>query len=296
MLKLLIFAMGFSLQINAQTNPVTLTYGPHERNTLDFWRAPATDKLTPTLVYIHGGAWTSNDKSQIIGRVKIDDWLAKGVSVASIDYRYSTQAILPAPVYDAARAIQFLRSKAKELNIDSARIAVQGGSAGGCTCLWLAFHDDIANPASNDPVLRESSRVSGAYAQFPQTSIDPKILNEWIGGLAAGHSMITRAVGASNYASMMANYETYKPLFDEFSPINFIDAGDPPVFLSYSVRSSTSAETASSAIHHGVFGVKLKECADELGMTNCHLLITGEISPAVYETPDQFLEAVLLKK
>ena len=42
-----------------------------------------------------------------------------------------------------------------EFNLDKARVAAMGGSAGAGTSLWLAFHDDLADPASPDPVLRE---------------------------------------------------------------------------------------------------------------------------------------------
>lgn len=190
--------------------PVTLSYGPDAKNTIDLWTAKGSQPR-PLLVYIHGGSWAGNDKSQIFQYVDVTNWLLKGVSVASIDYRYSTDAILPAPVRDAARAVQFLRYKAAELNIDPSHIALQGSSAGGCSALWILFHDDLADPSSSEPVLRESTRIEGAYGQFPQASIDPVMLNSWIGELAASYPMIYRAVGAGSYTNMMANYVQYKP-------------------------------------------------------------------------------------
>jgi acetyl esterase/lipase len=227
--------------------------------------------------------------------VNITNWLKKGVSVASIDYRYSTDAVLPAPVHDAARAVQFLRYKAAELNINPSRIALQGSSAGGCSALWILFPNDLADSSSPDPVLHESTRVQGAYGQSAQTSIDPVVLNSWIGTLAASYPMIFNAVGAGSYANMMANYEQYKPLFDEFSPINHLDANDPPVFLTYSSDMTLPPATAAAAIHHGMFGVKLKEKADATGYSKCDLLIQGTSVPAHYATGQAFLEAVLLQ-
>ena len=61
-------------------------------------------------------------------------------------------------LFDAARAIETLRSKAKEWDIDPTRIASTGGSAGACTSLWIAMHDDLAEPSSDDPIDRESTR------------------------------------------------------------------------------------------------------------------------------------------
>jgi acetyl esterase/lipase len=63
---------------------------------------------------------------------------------------------------DGGRAVQFARSKAKEWNIDKARIAATGGSAGAGISLWLAFRDDLADPKSDDPVARESTRLTCA--------------------------------------------------------------------------------------------------------------------------------------
>ncbi len=275
-------------------DPVTLSYGSDSKNTLDLWKASGSPPH-PLLVYIHGGSWTGNDKSQIFQYVDVTNWLNKGVSVASIDYRYSTDAILPTPVHDAARAVQFLRSQAQTLNIDPSRIALWGTSAGGCSTLWLLFHDDLANPVSSDPVLRESSRVQGAYGMFPQTSIDPVTLTGWIGELAASYPMIYKSVGAGSYTAMMANYVQYKPLFDEFSPINHMDAGDPPLFLTYSADMTLPPATPAAAIHHGMFGVKMKEKAATIGYTKLDLLIKGTSVPEHYATAEEFLGAVLLE-
>ena len=65
-------------------------------------------------------------------------------------------------MHDAARAIQFIRSKATVWNIDKARIALTGGSAGACTSMWILCHDDVADPNSKDPVAQLSSRVTAA--------------------------------------------------------------------------------------------------------------------------------------
>ena len=66
-------------------------------------------------------------------------------------------------------------------NFDPKRIAVTGGSAGAASSLWLAYHDDLADPKSKDPVLRQSSRVCGAVAMGGQTTLDPFLLKEKIG-------------------------------------------------------------------------------------------------------------------
>ncbi|MFN0052537.1 MAG: alpha/beta hydrolase [Planctomycetales bacterium] len=147
-----------------------VSYGPHPRNVLDFWRAEGVGPR-PLLVYIHGGGWVKGDKRQ--KGPPIQPVLDRGISFAAINYRLTPEHPLPAPVHDAARAIQFLRSWAREWNVNPERLALTGPSAGACTSMWLLLHDDLADPDAADPVRRESTRVCAAAVQVGQTSIDP---------------------------------------------------------------------------------------------------------------------------
>src|SRR4029077_7525610 len=124
------------------------SYGQYKSNVLDIWQAQG-DGPRPLLVYIHGGGWLGGDKKQ--SGPKIQAYLDKGISYAAINYRHTSEAPLPAPVHDAARAIQFLRTKAAEWNIDVNHIALTGGSAGACTSMWILLHDDLADPKAKDP-------------------------------------------------------------------------------------------------------------------------------------------------
>ena len=117
----------------------------------------------------------------------VRDFNDNGVSVVSINYRYikndNKKNVIPpvkAPFSDAARASQFVRSKAKEWNIGKKRISASGQSAGGCSALWLAMHDDMADPGSSDPIARDSTRSDSTLVICAQVSLDPKELLEWI--------------------------------------------------------------------------------------------------------------------
>ena len=149
-------------------------YGPHERNVLDLWQAKS-DKPTPLVVFIHGGGFRAGDKSQASADM-IKVCQENGVSYMSISYRFLPDAPVQDIMRDCARAIQFVRLHAKEYNIDPKRIASYGSSAGAGTSVWLAFHDDLADPKNADPVLRESSRLSAAGSINGQATYD---LPEW---------------------------------------------------------------------------------------------------------------------
>ena len=215
--------------------------------------------------------------------------LEHGVSVASVNYRYTRMAPLPAPVYDAARAIQFLRSKAREWNLARDRVAATGASAGGCTTLWLAYHADLANPDSGDPVEREiDSALHAAYAVNPQSSIDPKDIVGWVGDQIMNHQMTWRSVGAKSREDALTHYERFQSLYRAFSPINFVSRDGAPALLMYGTAWSVlPATTPGKAIHHPLLGLKLKEKADAVGAI-CILRIEDPADPAL-DSPFEFL-------
>src|SRR5262245_53716998 len=175
---LLVFAGAVIAQDRRPTH-ADVKYGPHERNVMDVWLAPS-DKPTPVLVSIHGGGFRGGNKS--VSPDLLRRCLESGISVAAITYRLSDQAIAPAQFLDSARAIQFLRYKAKEWNLDPKRVAATGSSAGAGLSLWLGFHDDLADPKSDDPVLRQSTRLTCMSVFNGQTSYDPRFIRDLFPG------------------------------------------------------------------------------------------------------------------
>ncbi|MAD80915.1 MAG: lipase, partial [Planctomycetaceae bacterium] len=257
-----------------------VSYGPDEMNVLDFWAANG-DGPRPLLVYIHGGGWTGGDKKQ--AEAKFRSFLDKGISYAAINYRLTGKAALPAPVHDAARAIQFIRSKASDWNIDPNRIGLTGGSAGACTSMWILLHDDLANPDSSDPVAQYSTRVTAAAVGGGQTSIDPKVIEPWLGPNVLKHRMINMAVGETTIEEALKNYKRHKAHYVEFSPYNHLDGSDPPLLMTYGNDMTLPSKNAGHGIHYPVYGVKMKQKADSVGH-ECHLLIKDVSKSDKYST------------
>ncbi len=220
-------------------------------------------------LYIHGGGFQAGDKSTLSADL-LGKCLEAGISVAAINYRFSQHAPFPGPMLDGGRAVQFIRSKAGDWNIDRTRIGATGGSAGAGISLWLAFKDDLADPKSDDPVARESTRLSCAAVLGAQPSYDPRWIKEKIGGKAHEHAAL-----APFYGLKVSELDTPKAhkLYEEASPINFVSKDDPPVFLSYNEPKGPLPADAKpgQGIHHPNFGVALKEKLDPLKV-ECVLL------------------------
>lgn len=264
----------------ARPDPTVADYAygkQSQRQKLDFWQAKS-DKPTPVVLLIHGGGWSSGDKTSF-GSFAIRTYREAGISVAAINYRLileaQEQGVQPpvkACLHDAARAVQTLRAKAKEWNLDPDRVGANGGSAGACTALWLALHDDLADPKSQDPIARESTRLTCAAVDSAQTSLDPKEVQEWIpnafyGGHAFGYSSKKTKRGES-FALALANREKIMPWIKEYSPIELVTEDDPPIYLAYPQQEKEPkfGEEQPDPTHSALYGIKLAERLEAAGV------------------------------
>ena len=241
-----------------------VAYGKHPRQVLDFYQAKS-EQPAPLLFFVHGGGWMTGDKAN-------PDFLAKclesGISVVSINYRFIPDAAEDKTVPpvktcldDAARALQFVRAKAGEWRIDKDRIGGCGGSAGGFTALWLAFHRDMADPASADPVARESTRLRCALAFVPQTTLDPQQLLAWIPNIQYGN----HAFALPGMKEFLDKREVLMPWIQEFSPYALASSDDPPVLLFYD-NAPNLGQPYKDPPHSGNFGAGLAEKLKQLGL------------------------------
>lgn len=248
-----------------------------ERQKFDFWQAESREP-TPVVLLIHGGGWVNGDKTGY-GTAAIQPYLDAGISVAAVNYRFIAQAMeqkveppVKAPLHDAARALQTIRAHAKDWNIDPQRIGATGGSAGACTSLWLALHDDLADPNSTDPIARQSSRLTAAAVSGAQTSLDPKELREWIpnsiyGGHAFGFAQKGRT-RAQEFDLLIENREKVLPWIKEYSPIELVSKDDPPIYLDYPNQKTPPmvGQKEADPTHSAMYGVKLAEKLEANGI------------------------------
>lgn len=287
--KNLAVSAGKSAPNDIKPTLANVPYGKHPKQVMDFYKAESTTP-TPLMFFIHGGGWTAGSKMKVSG---LNECLAAGISVVSVEYRFVNEAdkegIKPpvkAPLEDAARALQFVRIKAAEWNIDKTRIGASGGSAGACSSLWLAFHDDMADPKSADPVARQSTRLFCAAVIVPQTSLDPEQMKEWTpNSTYGGH-----AFGINGFNKFLAARKQILPWIKEYSPYEWVSADDPPIYMVFNAPPALG-KPQKDPTHTANFGVKLQEKIKSVG-GQCQLVYPG--APDVkHKTAAEYLIATL---
>lgn len=272
-----------------------VSYGPHPKQLLHFWQAKS-DKPTPVLFFIHGGGWMGGGRFSGLTTM-LPEMLDAGISVVTVEYRFIPEAtadgVVPpvkGPLHDAARALQLVRSRADEWNIDKKRIGASGGSAGACSSLWLAFHPDMADPKSSDPIARESTRLWCAAVRGAQTTLDPQQMKEWTpNSRYGGHAFGFKGdpdQKLSQFDEFHAKRDTILPWIAEYSPYALVSEDDPPVHLFYNAPPALG-EPQKDPTHTSNFGVKLQGHCKSLGV-DCELVYPD--APAVkHATTTEYL-------
>ncbi|MGD8237421.1 MAG: alpha/beta hydrolase fold domain-containing protein [Armatimonadota bacterium] len=242
-------------------------YGPHERNLLDIWLAKS-DKPAPLVIFIHGGGFVAGDKSKAYGSKSVDAFLEAGVSFATISYRYrnTDPRGVRASLGDSKRALQFIRSQALEWNLDKLRIGAYGGSAGAGTSLWLGVHDDMAEPDSPDPVLRESTRLAVVGAQGTQATYDvmrwPELLK-----FEVAPTQLVEVLGFFGVETQDdLDSEEGKAIRADLDMLALMSEDDPPLYVRNGMEGGTPPKDRGHRNHHPLHATALKERAEEVGV------------------------------
>lgn len=151
-------------------------YGPDARNTVDVY-APQNASNAPVVLFIHGGSWSSGDKSD---HAFVGDSLARAGYVTGVmNYRLAPQNRYPTYVQDAALALKWLRDNAAKYGGNAQNVFVMGHSAGGFNAVELVVNErwlrEVNVPVSS---IRGVIGVAGPYSydfrQFPSRNAFPE--------------------------------------------------------------------------------------------------------------------------
>ena len=154
---------------------------------------------------------------------EIADWFtARGITAFILQYRLGSNGYLfPVPLYDARRAVQFVRSRAADYHLDPHRVVIIGFSAGGHLAALAATKPIEGKEDAADPVERVSSRPDFLVLGYP-----------WIGAISMDYSHL-------NYCKLMNVENRCEELTKEFSPDLFVTKDTPPTFWYHTADDST---------------------------------------------------------
>jgi acetyl esterase/lipase len=241
-------------EINAQSRVQhifpegTVTYAniPYANDTLhkhllDIYLPPKADKNLPLVVWIHGGAWMMNDKYADMSYMKntVKGFIDSGYALASIDYRFSTDAVFPAQIRDCNQAVQFLYDNADKYKIDKKRIAVIGFSAGGHLANLMA--------------LSNNNDVKEFYASGKKPDFKIKCALDFYGPsdlIMLATDPDTSINNSRNPVSILlgAMAVDRPDLAKIASPVTYIDKNDPPFLIVQGEKDQSVPNTDSKIL------------------------------------------------
>ncbi|MCH2337860.1 MAG: alpha/beta hydrolase [Pseudomonadales bacterium] len=113
------------------------------------------------VVMVHGGAWTSNDRTT--PWVMCEALAAEGMLVASLDFRCGPDFQHPTASADIAAGVRYIRAHAREFEIDPDTLGLIGSSSGGHLVLLTALKPDVPEHMTT-PILPRENEDDGFYS------------------------------------------------------------------------------------------------------------------------------------
>lgn len=290
-----------------------IAYDSKERTQFDIW-LPNSDTPTGLVIYTHGGGFVSGDKDIVYTSSNGGDWdfpknirtlLENKIAFATIRYTYiekigETEGILK-PMSDVKRALQYIKSRASDFNIEKSKIVLTGSSAGAGTSLWIAFNDDMSDPSSTDSVLQESTRVKGVAVRQTQASYNAE---QWVNNIFSNYhltliELLTFAPDLLNIYGISSTNKyntpeivTYRKKVDMLA---LLTADDPEIWAENVLSGVLPPTTDRNVMNHHAFHVRaLKDKADAVGVKNvCYY---GK-DPILYSDPsgEKWVEFLIRK-
>ncbi len=264
-----------------------LPCGPHPENAFDI-AVPQRGALAPLVIFIHGGGFVQGDKSSYWTNAAADAGevaalLGAGIAVASINYRLlqprDPDGVIK-PLRDAARCVQYLRyHAATSFNADPTKLGLMGGSAGAGTALWLAFHDDLADPQASDPVARVSTvptavAVTETQATYDVLRWEQDVFSEYFPPGQPG--FIEAAVALGLEQRLLSFYGINQPAQlmspaivryrQEVDMLGLMDADDIGFWVANIGQRDVPPTTVGLLYHHGFHARALSQRAQEVGI------------------------------
>ena len=181
---------------------------------------PADADNPPLLVYVHGGAWRFGARDS----VSLIDLVNQGFAIASVSFRLTPVAPLPAQVHDIKGAIRFLRANAADYGYDADRIGITGVSSGGHLAALVGMTNGSApHEGEVGGHLEISSDIQVVVSYFGASNLTTILAQSTPRGVEIREPALELLLGGP--------LEEKLDLARFGSPVFQVDADDPPLLL-----------------------------------------------------------------
>ena len=136
---LALLSWGDLLSQDKPTPSTSIQIGEGETDIVDLW-IPETPGPHPVVLMVHGGCWQKSVADRTLMNYAAEDLRQRGLAVWNIEYRGVDEdgGGYPGTYLDVARAADAIGRYAETYDLDPARVAGIGHSAGGHLVTWLA--------------------------------------------------------------------------------------------------------------------------------------------------------------
>jgi acetyl esterase/lipase len=188
--------------------------------TLSVMRPQPGHENGSAVIVMPGGAYLG--LAAILEGREVGDWFAaRGFTAFVLRYRLGKKYLMPVPLVDARRAVQLVRTRARDYHVAPDRIAVIGFSAGGNLAALTATQFIPGKPEAEDAIDRASSRPDAVVLGYP-----------WIGAFSPNTEHLT-------YCKLMDVMERCEAFQKAYSPDLFVSKDTPPVFIYHTTDDAT---------------------------------------------------------
>jgi acetyl esterase/lipase len=175
----------------------------------------------PTLVFFHGGGWVAGQKEQDV--LHLLPYLSLGWAAVNVEYRMASNSLAPAAVEDCRCALRWVEARAKVFNLDTARIVLTGGSAGGHLALITGML-----PANSLFDRQCPTNDSIRWNSGTEPSVNVAAIVNWFG--ITDVEELLDGPNARHYAiEWFGSMNNRNELAKELSPVTYVRPGLPAI-------------------------------------------------------------------
>lgn len=173
------------------------------------------------VIVLPGGAYRGL-AGDLEGREVADWFAARGFRAFILSYRLTSHGyVLPVPLLDARRAVQLVRARARDYQIDPDRIVMIGFSAGGHLAALAATQPVPGNPEADDPIDRVPSKPNYLVLGYA-----------WLGAITTDTSHLS-------YCKIFNLMDKCDALKAAYTPELFVTKDTPPTFMYHTYTDQT---------------------------------------------------------